>query len=107
LREAGLSLFALSMEPPGDMVALEKRLGGRVTFLSDGAGTLLDGLGVRDERGAPWYDRWFFGARPGDLALPATLLIGAGGRIDVFHRSRRIDDRPPVDALIGAMTMRM
>ena len=102
-----MALFALSIEPPEDMIALEKRLGGRVTFLSDTAGTLLDCLGVRDEGGAPWYDQWFFGARAGHIALPATLLVGSGGRIDVFFRSRRIDDRPPVDSLIGALTMRM
>ena len=81
---AGMSLFALSTGQPEDMIALEKRLRNRVTFLSDEEGRVLDALGMRDERGAPWYERVFKGARQGEIAMPATLVIGEGGRVQMF-----------------------
>jgi len=100
LLEAGVALFALSNEPSEDQVALEKRLGGRVTFLSDPDGASLDALGLRDERGAPWYDRLLLGARPGHIAFPATVIVGRGGTVRSIHRSKAVDDRPHVDAIL-------
>jgi peroxiredoxin len=93
----------LSTETPEEVALLEKRLGGRVVFLSDPEGTLLDALGRRHRHGVLWYDRVFFGARQDDLALPSTLVIGDDGRIRFFHRSRKIDDRPSISAVLGAI----
>ncbi|RMH39129.1 MAG: hypothetical protein D6689_17570 [Deltaproteobacteria bacterium] len=104
LRSAGLQVYALSNEPSADQVALQRRLGGRVRFLSDPTGAALDALGLRDERGAPWYDRVFAGARPGDIPMPATLVVGADGRVRMVYRSERIDDRPPASELIARAT---
>ena len=80
---------------------MEKRLGGRVTFLSDPAGTLLDALGRRHRHGVVWYDRVFLGARQDDLALPATLRIDREGRVTFFHRARTIDDRPSLARVLS------
>ena len=57
-------------------------------------------LGVRDERGAPCYDRLLMGTRQGDIARPATLLIGEGGRIRMFYRADRVDSRPELSSIL-------
>lgn len=104
LRAAGLTLFALSVDPPEEQRPLEQRLGGRITFLSDPSGTALDALGVRVPDGVPWYDRWIFGARKQDIGRPLTLGVGADGRLWFVHRAARIDDRPSPGAIVEAWT---
>jgi hypothetical protein len=85
------------------MARLEQRLGGRVVFLSQPDGALLDALGRRHPKGVLWYDRWFMGARQSDIALPSTLVVGVDGRVRFFYRSRKIDDRPSISAVVGAI----
>jgi hypothetical protein len=36
---------------------------------------VLDSIGARDRRGAPWYDRLIFRAPSGDIAMPAALVV--------------------------------
>jgi len=86
------------------MERLQKRMGERVTFLSDPSATLPAALGQLNADGVPWYDKLAMGARQKDLAYPATLLIDPAGRIRFFHRSARIDDRPPVSKVLAAWT---
>jgi peroxiredoxin len=100
LRAAGLSIFAVSVDRPEEQAPLERRLGGRVTFLSDGSGKLLDAIGVRHPDGVPWYDRLLLGARRQDIAYPTSLVVGKDGRIRWIRRSARVDERPPVDELV-------
>jgi peroxiredoxin len=102
LSAAGLSIYAISVDRPDEQVALEKRLAGRVTFLSDERGALLDALGVRHPDGVPWYDRLLFGARKQDIAMPVSLVLDAGGTVRFARRARRIDDRPSVKELAQA-----
>ncbi len=102
LRAAGLSVYAISVDRPDEQRALEQRLRGRVSFLSDEKGALLDALGVRHVDGVPWYDRLLFGARRQDIALPATLLLDGAGVVRFARRARRIDDRPSVAELLAA-----
>ncbi len=99
-RAAGLSLFALSNEPSEDQIPLEQRLNERVTFLSDVPGEALDGFGLRDTRGAPWYDRLLVGASHGDIPMPATIVVRGDGTIGLIHRSNTVDDRPSADAVL-------
>lgn len=62
--------------------------------------SLLDTIGVRDERGAPRYDRLRFGAAQRDISMPAALVIDRSGRVTFARRSTRVDDRPrPADIL--------
>jgi peroxiredoxin len=101
-RAAGLTVYAISVDRPAEQLPLEQRMAGRVTFLSDERGALLDALGVRHVDGVPWYDRLFFGARRQDIALPATLLVDESGVVRFARRSRRIDERPGVAELVRA-----
>lgn len=100
LRAAGLTLFAITTEPPEELARLQARLGERVTLLSLSDGRFLDAAGARDRRGPSWYDRLLLGARGGALFRPATLLVGADGRVRWIHRAERIDDRPTVDQIL-------
>ena len=93
LRRAGVSVYALSVDPPEESVALENRAGGAITFLSDPDGSFLDTLGVRDTRGAAWYDRLIFGAVKQDIAAPGVLVVDDTGRIVFSYRSPRVDLR--------------
>lgn len=72
----------------------------RVTFLSDVPGEALDGFGLRDTRGAPWYDRLLVGARDGDIPMPATIVVSGDGTIALIHRSKTVDDRPSADVVL-------
>lgn len=102
LRGAGLALVAVSTDRPDEQAALAARLGDRVRFLSDEPGALLDALGVRHVDGVPFYDRLLLGARRHDIALPASVLVGADGTIRWLRRARRIDERPPIAEILAA-----
>jgi peroxiredoxin len=100
LRSAGLTVFAGSVDGPDEAAPLQRHVGERITILCDVPTSLLDTIGVRDERGAPWYDRLLFGAARRDISMPAALVIDGTGRIRYAHRSTRVDDRPrPSDVL--------
>jgi hypothetical protein len=73
---------------------LQRHVGDAITILCDVPTSLLDTIGVRDARGAPWYDRLLFGAARRDISMPAALVIDASGRVVFAHRSTRVDDRP-------------
>jgi hypothetical protein len=73
---------------------MQDHLGPGITILCDVPTSLLDAIGVRDRRGAPWYDRLIFGAARRDISMPAALLVDGSGRIRYAHRSTTVDDRP-------------
>ena len=50
-------------------------------------------VGVRDQRGAPWYDRILYGAERQDISMPAALVIDRSGKIIFAYRSTRLDNR--------------
>ncbi len=102
LRAAGLAIFAISVDRPDEQQPLETRLAGRVTFLSDEKGALLDALGVRHRDGVPWYDRLLFGARRQDISLPATLVVDQSGIVRFARRARRIDERVATTEVLTA-----
>jgi peroxiredoxin len=100
LRASGVSIFAGSVDGPEEAAPLQHHVGNRITILCDIPTTLLDTVGVRDERGAPWYDRFLFGAARRDISMPAAIVIDGLGRVMYAHRSLRVDDRPrPADIL--------
>ena len=103
LRAAGLAVYAISVDRPDEQRALEQRMRGRATFLSDEPGALLDALGVRHPDGVPWYDRLLFGARAQDISLPVAIVLDATGLVRFARRSRRIDERPAVEELVRAL----
>ena len=97
----GVRVFAVSVDPPDKTVELRRRLDGTIEFLCDEDGSLLDAIGVRDSRGAAWYDRLIFGAGRGDISLPAVLLVDADGSIRYAYRSPRIDVRPSPQEIVA------
>lgn len=104
LAELGATMFAGSVDGPDEAAPLQERLGSPVTILCDVDESFLDAIGVRDRRGAPWYDRLWFGAVDRAIAMPAAIEIDRSGRITFAHRSTRVDDRPRPSALIASLT---
>jgi peroxiredoxin len=106
LRAGGVTIFAGSVDGPEEAAALQRHVGDRITILCDIPTSVLDTIGVRDQRGAPWYDRFLFGAARGDISMPAALVIDGSGRIMYAHRSLRVDDRPRPADIIAALRPR-
>jgi peroxiredoxin len=100
LSQAGLTIFAASVDGPTEAAPIQQEVGDKITILCGVSGTLLDDVGVRDQRGAPWYDRMLFGAKRQDISMPAALVIDRSGKIIFAYRSTRLDDRArPADIL--------
>jgi peroxiredoxin len=97
---AGLTTFAASVDPPEQAAGMQEYVNDRITIICSLPVAVLDAIGARDRRGAPWYDRLLFRAPRGDIAMPAALVIDAAGRIVWAFRAGRVDDRPrPSDIL--------
>jgi len=78
-------------------------VGDKITILCDVSGSLLDDVGVRDQRGAPWYDRLLYGAAHRDICMPAVLVVGKDGKIVFAHRSTRLDMRVPYAEILAGL----
>jgi peroxiredoxin len=100
LSEAGLTIFAASVDEPADAAPIQQHVGDKITILCNVPQSLLDEVGARDQRGAPWYDRLLFGAKQQDIAMPTALVINTAGKIVFIYRSTRVDDRArPADII--------
>lgn len=93
LTSAGLTTFAASVDPPDRAVGIQEHVGDGITILCSFPVSVLEAIGARDRRGAPWYDRLVFRAPRGDIAMPAALVVDASGRIVYAFRARRVDER--------------
>lgn len=91
LHQAGLTIFAASVDEPDEAAPLQTRVGDKITILCGVSGSLLDDVGARDTRGAPWYDRLLYGAAQQDISMPAWLVIDRSGKILFVYRSTRLD----------------
>jgi peroxiredoxin len=103
LTAGGVSLFAGSVDSPAEAAPMQDYLGPGITVLCDVPTSLLDAIGVRDTRGAPWYDRLLFGAKHRDISMPAAVLVDASGRIRYAQRSTKLDDRPLPSDILAAV----
>lgn len=101
LSEAGLSVYAGSVDSPSEAAALQEHVGDKITILCDVPTSLLDDIGIRDTRGAPWYDRILFGAKKQDIAMPAAVVINSSGIVVYSYRATRVDDRPDPDRILA------
>ena len=100
LSEAGLTIFAASVDELSKAAPLQQLVGDKITILCNIPETLHDEIGVRDQRGAPWYDRILFGAKQQDISMPSALVIDPSGNIVFIYRSTRVDDRAlPADII--------
>jgi peroxiredoxin len=93
LTAAGLTTFAASVDPPELAAGMQEHVGDGITIICSFPVAVLDAIGARDRRGAPWYDRLVFRAPRGDIAMPAALVVDPSGRILYAFRARRVDDR--------------
>lgn len=95
LTAAGLTTFAASVDPPAQAAGMQAHVGDGITIVSSFPVAVLDAIGARDRRGAPWYDRLLFRAPRGDIAMPAALVVDGSGRIVYAFRARRVDEHAP------------
>ena len=94
LSDAGLSVFAASVDTPDEAEPIQQHVGDKITILCNVPDSLLDELGTRDTKGAPWYDRMIFGAKKQDIAMPTGFVIDASGTVVYSYRATTVDDRP-------------
>ncbi len=106
LRQRGLSIYAASVDEPEAADPIQQSVGDQITILCSTSEALLEEIGIRDRRGAAWYDRLFYGAPERPIAMPATLVIDKGGRISFVARSTRLDERPPAEAVLASLASR-
>jgi peroxiredoxin len=92
LARAGVTTFAASVDPPAQAAGMQEHVGDGITIVCSLPVAVLDSIGARDRRGAPWYDRLIFRAPRGDIAMPAALVVDTSGRIAYAFRARRVDE---------------
>ncbi|MBK8914828.1 MAG: redoxin domain-containing protein [Phycisphaerales bacterium] len=107
LRAAGVQVAAVSMDPPALARVTAEFNHLPFPVLSDGAGKLVDALGLRhvgagSSRGGS-ETGWLAGAKKGDLAIPAVLVVSADGRIVWREASTRVQARVTPEQILGAM----
>jgi peroxiredoxin len=105
LSVAGLSVYAGSVDTPEESQSVQDRVGDKITILCDVPHSLLDEIGVTDERGAPWYDRLIFGAKKQAISMPAAIVVDKGGSIVYARRSTRVDQRPAPDQILAGLNL--
>ncbi len=94
ISERGVTLFAVSVDPPEVSAALKQQLGSDFTFLCDEQGALLDALDIRHRGG---------GADGADIAFPAAVVVDAGGIVRWTYQSDTYRERARLDAVFRAI----
>jgi peroxiredoxin len=103
LAGAGLSVYAGSVDSPEESQVVQDHVGDKITILCGVPESLLDEIGVRDDRGAPWYDRLIFGAKKQVISMPAAIVVDEGGSIVYARRSTRVDQRPAPEQILAGL----
>jgi len=101
LSDSGLSVFAASVDTPDEAEPIQQYVGDKITILCNVPVSLLDELGTRDTKGAPWYDRLIFGAKKQDIAMPTGFVINASGTVVYSYRATTVDDRPDPSRILA------
>ena len=90
-QDAGVHVYAVSVDPPEHNARLKARLGAGYEILSDERGELLDALNIRHARRS---------ATGKDVAIPTQYLVHRDGVVCWFYRDESIRLRPhPREAL--------
>lgn len=97
----GVDVVAISVDPPETSAALSERMGGRIEFVSDAEGTLLDQLGVRDRGGLP--GPFAKGRESRDIFLPTTFLLDEQRRVRWVYRPDTYRVRATPDEIVAAI----
>jgi peroxiredoxin len=101
LKAAGLSIYAGSVDGPEQSQPVQDRVGDKITILCGVPEELLEQIGIRDPRGAPWYDRLIFGAKEQAISMPASIVVDETGTVTYAYRSTRVDDRASPDQILA------
>lgn len=101
LTGAGLKVFAASVDGPDESEPIQTHVGDKITILCNVPVSLLDELGTRDTKGAPWYARLIFGAKQQDIAMPTGFVIDATGIVVYAYRAVTVDDRPDPERILA------
>jgi peroxiredoxin len=104
LADAGLSVFAASVDTPEEAEPIQQHVGDKITILCNVPESLLEELGTRDTKGAPWYDRLIFGAKKQDIAMPTGFVIDSSGTVVYSYRATTVDDRPDPDRILANLS---
>jgi peroxiredoxin len=78
-------VIAVSVDPPAESQRLAQAEDLRFPILADSELALIRALGLVHPGGSP---------AGGDIAVPAMLLVEAGGRVRWRHRAGAIQERP-------------
>ena len=103
LSDAGLTVFSASVDGPAEAAPMQQYVGDKITILCSVSESFLDDVGLRDHRGAPWYDRLLYGAAHRDISMPAVLVVARDGKIVFVHRSTRLDKRVPTADILASL----
>ncbi len=106
LTAAGLTTFAASVDSPAQAAGMEEYARDGISIICSFPIAVLDAIGSRDRRGAPWYDRLLIGAPAGEIAMPTALVVDASGRIVYAFRARRVDERARPSDILTALENR-
>ena len=93
-QDAGVQVYAVSVDPPGHNARLKARLGAGYEFLSDERGDLLDALDIRHAHRS---------ATGKDVAIPTQYLVGRDGVVRWVYRDESIRLRPHPRAALAAI----
>ena len=104
LTAAGLTTFAASVDPPECAAGMQEHVGDGITIVCSFPVAVLDAIGARDRRGAPWYDRLVYRAPRGDIAMPAALVVDASGLIQYAFRAQRVDERASPSDILASLS---
>jgi peroxiredoxin len=105
LNTKGVSIYAASVDEPETAAPIQEHVGNKITILCSASEEVLIKIGVLDKRGAPWYDRFIFGAPEQPIAMPATLVINKDGTIIFVARSTRVDEGPRMDGILASLSL--
>ena len=103
IAEVGLKVFAGSVDSPAKSAPMQEYVGDSITILCGVPEAFLDQVGVRDSRGAPWYDRLLFGAAERATAMPTALVIDGSGQVIFAYRAKSVDDRAAPARILKAI----
>lgn len=104
LSKMGVKVYAASVDGPDEAKPLQEHFGDKITILCNVPEDVLDEIGVKDQRGAPWYDRLTSGTPEQPIAMPAALVIDKNGKIVFASRSTQVDDRPRADEILASLS---
>jgi hypothetical protein len=93
------------VDPREMAVGMQEYVGDTITIVCSFPVAVLEAIGARDRRGAPWYDRLLLHAPKGDIAMPTSLVVDASGRIVYAFRASRVDEHARPRDILASLAL--